>query len=92
VTSIGSAIFAFLACGAFQTVEEAQDALCPPFREIAPDPAAARAYDELYSIYRELYFGFGAAGSEAVRVGHVLPRLRAIAAAAREKYETKSST
>jgi L-ribulokinase len=29
VTSMGSAIFAFLAAGAFQTIEEAQDALCP---------------------------------------------------------------
>jgi L-ribulokinase len=91
VTSIGSAIFAFLACGAFKTVEEAQDALCPPLREIAPDPAAARAYNELYAMYRELYFAFGSTGSNAVGVGHVLPRLREIAAAAREKYETKSS-
>ena len=29
VTSLGSAIFAFLAAGAFETIEEAQDALCP---------------------------------------------------------------
>ena len=29
VTSLGSAIFAFLAAGTFRTIEEAQDALCP---------------------------------------------------------------
>src|SRR5262249_58324374 len=41
VTSLGSAIFAFLAAGTFLTVEEAQDALCPGHRVIAPEPAAA---------------------------------------------------
>jgi L-ribulokinase len=89
VTSIGSAIFAFLACGAFRTVEEAQDALCPPFREIAPDPAAARIYDELYAMYRDLYFAFGRPESQPLSIGHVLPRLRAVAASARERYEAK---
>ena len=34
VTSLGSAIFAFLAAGAFKTVEEAQDALCPEHRTV----------------------------------------------------------
>src|SRR6266513_650309 len=32
VTSLGSAIFAFLAAGTFKTIEEAQDKICPPFR------------------------------------------------------------
>src|SRR3569832_438588 len=31
VTSLGAAIFAFLAAGTFRTVEEAQDALCPGY-------------------------------------------------------------
>src|ERR1051326_6286037 len=31
VTSLGSAIFAFLAAGTFSTVEQAQDALCPEY-------------------------------------------------------------
>ncbi len=91
VTSIGSAIFAFLACGAFASVEQAQAALCPPFREITPQPASASAYNELFGLYRELYFAFGQPASEAVRVGHVLPRLRAIAAAARKQNETQAS-
>ena len=33
VTSLGSAIFAFMAAGAFRTIEEAQDQLCPGFRD-----------------------------------------------------------
>jgi len=46
VTSLGSAIFAFLAAGAFRTVEEAQDALCPGYHEIEPDTAGAAIYQE----------------------------------------------
>jgi L-ribulokinase len=91
VTSIGSAIFAFLACGAFKTVEEAQAVLCPPFRETVPDPAAASVYNELFGIYRDLYFAFGKPASEALGLGHVLPRLRAIAASARNQHETQAS-
>jgi L-ribulokinase len=75
VTSLGSAIFAFLAAGAFRTVEEAQDALCPGYTTIAPEPAAAATYQELYPLYRKLYFAFGQ--------GPELPALRRIAAGAR---------
>jgi L-ribulokinase len=85
VTSLGSAIFAALAAKAFRSLEEAQEALCPQHRVIEPDPAAARIYDELYGIYRELYFGFGKAGASAISAGGVLPSLRRIASAARGK-------
>jgi L-ribulokinase len=83
VTSLGSAIFAFLAAGAFKTVEEAQDALCPKYRVVEPDPAAARVYEELYALYRKLYFAFGQTQAEPAAMGDVLPALRRIAAAAR---------
>jgi L-ribulokinase len=83
VTSLGSAIFAALAAGAFRTIEEAQKALCPPYRVVEPDSQAARIYEELYGLYRELYFGFGSSHSAAIPVGCVLPTLRQIAAAAR---------
>ncbi len=83
ITSLGSAIFAFLAAGTFKTVEEAQAALCPRHRVIDPDARSARVYEELYGLYRELYFGFGAAGSSPVAVGRVLPALRRIAMEAR---------
>lgn len=84
VTSLGSAIFAFLAAGAFQTLEEAQAALVPPHKVYNPDEKAAFVYNELYEIYRRLYFGFGQRGSEPVSLGEVLPELRRIAAAARQ--------
>jgi L-ribulokinase len=83
VTSLGSAIFAFLAAKAFSTLEEAQNALCPEFRIFEPNPRNAAVYSELYSLYRKLYFAFGQDGSAPVEVGDVLPRLKRIAAAAR---------
>ena len=83
VTSLGSAIFAFLAAGTFATVEQAQDALCPPFRTIEPQAASRAAYDEMAGLYRQLYFALGTRESEPVRLGLVLPELRRIAAEAR---------
>ena len=83
VTSLGSAIFAFLAAGVFRTVEEAQDALCPRYRIVEPEASASAVYEELHSLYKKLYFGFGRPDSEAVAVGEVLPVLRRIAADAK---------
>ena len=83
VTSLGSAIFAFLAAGTFGTVEEAQDALCPKFRVVEPDSRQAAIYDELYALYRKLYFGMGTRSAEPVSIGDVLPELRRIAEEAR---------
>jgi L-ribulokinase len=83
VTSLGSAIFAFLAAGTFRSIEEAQGALCPAHRTVEPQTAAAARYGELYPLYRKLYFSFGERGSKAVGIGEVLPELRRIAAEAR---------
>jgi L-ribulokinase len=83
VTSLGSAIFAFLAAGAFRSIEEAQDALCPAFAEVRPQAADADAYRDLYPLYRTLYFSFGRRGSDAVELGAILPELRAVAARVR---------
>jgi len=60
VTSLGSAIFAFLAAGTFKTIDEAQDAICPKHDVFTPEPEAQKVYDELYPLYRRLYFDFGA--------------------------------
>ena len=84
VTSLGSAIFAFLAANAFTSIEEAQKALCPPFKTYAPQPENAAIYDQLYEMYRRLYFGFGQRQSNATEVGDVLPELRRIAAEVRQ--------
>ena len=83
VTSLGSAIFAFLAAGTFKTVEEAQENLCPKYRTVDPDPAEHATYDGIYALYRRLYFSFGRPGSDPIRSGDVLPALRQFAAASR---------
>jgi L-ribulokinase len=83
VTSLGSAIFAFLAAGTFRTVEEAQDALCPSYTEVAPQWSDQAVSQELYSLYRKLYFALGQRKSGAAEIGDVLPELRRIAARAR---------
>jgi L-ribulokinase len=72
VTSLGSAIFAFLAAGTFKTIEEAQDNICPPFRVYEPDPLEQRVYDEMYRLFSRLYFGFG---DKRMEMGDVLPSL-----------------
>jgi L-ribulokinase len=83
VTSLGSAIFAFLAAGVFDTIEDAQRALCPAHRMVEPDDRERRTYDELYEIFKRIYFGFGAPGSIPVPVGDLLPSLRRVAARVR---------
>jgi L-ribulokinase len=80
ITGLGSASFAFLAAGAFDSIEAAQRALCPPYRVIAPDAAEHARYEQLYPMYRDLYFAFGNPASAAAPVGRVLPELRRIAA------------
>jgi L-ribulokinase len=84
VTSLGSAIFAFLAAGVFKTIEEAQAALCPAYRTVEPDPVGAAVYDDLYLLYKRLYFGFGRKSSDPISVGEVLPVLRHVGADARK--------
>ncbi len=84
VTSLGSSIFAFLAAGAFPTIEAAQDALCPKYRVFQPDPKAQEIYDELFPLYRDVYFGFGRRNAGMASFGEILPKLRLIAAKARK--------
>ena len=77
VVSLGSAIFAFLVAGTFKTVEEAQDKICPMHKMYGPESSAQRIYDELYPLYRDLYFVLGEPGKD--RLGSVLPRLIRVA-------------
>src|SRR5271168_151184 len=77
VTSLGSAIFAFLAAGTFKTVEEAQDKICPGHTIFMPEPGAQRVYDSLYGLYQKLYFAFGRGDGEPF--GDVLPTLIRVA-------------
>jgi len=73
VTSLGSAIFAFLAAGTYKTVEEAQDKICPSYKIFNPDPGAKSVYDQLYPLYRELYFALGQPNQSPL--GKILPEL-----------------
>jgi L-ribulokinase len=82
VTSKGSAIFAAVAAGAFTSIQKAQEALCPKYRVVEPDPKATKVYQELYGMHRELYFWFGKSQATPVAVGALLPSLRHIAATA----------
>jgi L-ribulokinase len=77
VVSLGSAIFAFLAAGTFQTVEEAQDKICPPHKVYEPEPGAQRVYDELFPLYHDLYFALGEPGRNPL--AKVLPTLIRVA-------------
>jgi L-ribulokinase len=79
VTSLGSAIFAFMAAGAFKSIEEAQDRLCPGFNVIEPKESC----EELYQIFRKLYFVCGQ--------GETLPKLRRLAAEVRGGKSARST-
>jgi L-ribulokinase len=73
VTSLGAAIFAFLAAGTFKSIEEAQDKICPPHRVYEPQKSEQPIYDELYKLFQKLYFAFGSL--ETGEFGRVLPNL-----------------
>lgn len=79
ITSLGAAIFAFLVAGTFPTIRDAQRALCPPLRVVAPDPAEHATCERLYALYRTLYFALGERGSSPVAIGEVLPELQRVA-------------
>jgi len=79
-TSLGSGIIALVAAGAYKTIEEAQAAVCLPLRTVEPDPEAAAVYEQLYRLYRDVYFALGRKDAEPVALGRVLPELRRIAA------------
>ena len=90
VTSLGSAIFAFMAAKAFPSIDAAQNALCPPYRIFTPEPSSVAIYEQLYPLFNRLYFGLGNRQSSPVEVGDVLPELRKIAAQARRSLRSSA--
>jgi len=82
-TSLGSGIVAMAAAGIFPSIAAAQDKLCLPFRTYLPDPKAVAIYQQLYPLYRKLYFALGSSDAPAVSLGEVLPELRRIASETR---------
>lgn len=85
VTSLGSAIFAFLAAGTFKTIEEAQDEICPPHRIFEPDHSEQSAYDHLYPLFSGMYFSLG---DNQTETGDVLPALIRISEQPRKRQLT----
>jgi L-ribulokinase len=77
VTSLGSAIFAFLAAGTFKTVDEAQDKICPGYAVFTPEQSTREVYDSLYALYRKIYFALGQPSDKPF--GDVLPTLIRVA-------------
>lgn len=73
-TGVGACIFAAIAAGAYATIPEAQAVMCPGTRVFEPRADRKPAYDALYELFRELYFGFGAGAP--VALDKVLPALR----------------
>ncbi len=82
-TSLGSGIFALLAAGAFETIEEAQQSICLRYRTFLPESSSVAVYDQLYPLYRNAYFALGQPDAAPASLGTLLPELRRIAAAAR---------
>jgi L-ribulokinase len=74
VTSLGSAIFAFLAAGAFKTIEEAQAALSPGYKVIEPDARETGVYAEMYPLFRELYFELGEKSTALAKLREISSR------------------
>jgi L-ribulokinase len=67
-TSLGAAIFAFLAAGTFKSIEEAQDALSPGYRTIEPRSEDVSIYEDLFGRFRELYFTLGQLNKDGYRL------------------------
>jgi len=83
-TSLGSGIIALVAAGVYKTIEEAQAAVCLPLRTVNPDTKAVAVYEELYRLYRDVYFALGTRNAKPLELGRVLPELRRIAAGVRK--------
>jgi len=77
VVGLGSAIFAFLAAGAFKTIEEAQDKVCPSHRTFTPNDSERLTYENIYPLYSKVYFTLGQPGGDGL--GDILPALIAMA-------------
>jgi L-ribulokinase len=82
-TSLGSGIIALAAAGIFPSIAAAQEKLCLPFKTYLPDSNAVAIYEQLYQLYRKVYFAFGIKDSAATSVGEILPELRRIASIVR---------
>lgn len=82
VTGLGAAAFAFLTAGIFASLEEAQQALCPPYKIYEPQAEARSVYEELFDCFQKLYYALGKKEPYSCDLTGVLPTLRKLAAGA----------
>jgi L-ribulokinase len=54
-----------------------------PFRIFQPNLESVSVYQELYTLYRRLYFAFGEKHSAATNIGDIMPEIRRIGAEVR---------
>lgn len=73
-TGLGSCMVASVAAGAFDTIEQAQTALCLPSRSVTPKPENVALYENLFEMYSDVYFAFGE--GRPADLGRILPRLK----------------
>jgi L-ribulokinase len=76
---------ALVAAGVFPSIAAAQEKLCLPFRTYLPEQKAVVLYEQLYQLYRKVYFSLGTRGGDAVSLGDVLPEIRKIASLSRQE-------
>jgi len=69
ITSLGSAIFAFLAAEVFDSLEQAQTAMSPGYDVVEPDTADTATYEDLYARFRDLYFSLSEAAPQWANLG-----------------------
>ncbi len=79
-TSLGSGIIALLAAGAYSSIEAAQQSICLPHRTFTPQQDAVAVYEQIYPLYRDIYFALGQQEAMAVPLGKILPQLKSLAA------------
>ncbi len=78
-SAIAAAVTAGAAKGGHATFEDAQEKMTTlKEKRFLPRPAAAKVYDELYGLYRELHDSFGAVAGAKADLGTLMKRLLAI--------------
>lgn len=78
-SAVAAAVTAGAADGGHATWEDAQDRMTTlKEKRFVPRADARRAYDELYSVYRELHDSFGGVPGARAELGTVMKRLLAI--------------
>jgi L-ribulokinase len=78
-SAIAAAVTAGASAGGHATFEDAQKRMTTlKEKRFLPRPEAARVYDELYGLYRELHDTFGGVSGAAADLGTLMKRLLAI--------------